>query len=58
MSGGAEPEPSPLNILIGLFSLASDSMGILGESVHWCAYILAVMRLAVVAGMGLMMLFM
>ena len=44
--------------MIGLFSLASDSMRILGVSVHRCAYILAVMRLAVVAGMGLMMLLM
>ena len=47
-----------LSILIGVFSMALASMGVLGVSVHWCAYILAVMRLAVVAGMGLMMLFM
>ena len=65
------PEPLPLNrlclllskdlwyklsILTGLFSLARNSMGVLGVSVHRCAYILAVMRLAVGAGVGIMLL--
>ena len=45
-----------LSILIGLFLLALASMGVLGVSVHWCAYILAVMRLAVGAGVGIMLL--
>ena len=42
-----------LSILIGLFSLALASMGVLGVSVHWCAYILTVR-----AGVGILLLLM